>query len=79
MTEAAQVRLTYIAGIRDDLLDYAESAKDRLGAALLDAVSQAAAARSFADVPDFQCDDVAARLSRSCNKLHKTFGKQSAI
>jgi ribosomal protein S12 methylthiotransferase accessory factor len=58
MTEAAQTRLAYIAGIRDDLWDYVESAKEKVGAALLDAMSQAAEARCFADVPDFESDDV---------------------
>lgn len=60
MTEAAQIRLTYIAGIRDDLSNYTESAKEKLGAALLDAVSHAAEARSFCDVPNFATDDVTA-------------------
>ena len=78
MTEAAQIRLTYIAGIRDDLLDYAESAKDRLGAALLDAVSQAAEARSFADVPDFNSDDVTADLRWELERL-RAVGVDRAI
>lgn len=69
MTEAAQTRLTYIAGIRDDLLDYTESTKDRLGAALLDAVSQAAEARSFADVPSFHADDLTADLRWELDRL----------
>ena len=47
MTEAAQIRLTYIAGIRDDLSDYAETAKEKLGEALLDSASQAADTRVF--------------------------------
>jgi YcaO-like protein with predicted kinase domain len=78
MTEAAQIRLTYIAGIRDDLQDYAESAKDRLGAALLDAVSQAAEARSFADVPDFKSDDVTADLRWELERL-RAVGVDRAI
>jgi YcaO-like protein with predicted kinase domain len=69
MTEAAQTRLTYIAGIRDDLSDYAESDKDRLGAALLDAVSQAAEARAFCDVPSFDSDDVAIDLRWELERL----------
>ncbi len=69
MTEAAQTRLTYIAGIRDDLSDYAESDKDRLGAALLDAVSQAAEARAFRDVPSFDSDDVAIDLRWELERL----------
>lgn len=78
MTEAAQTRLTYIAGIRDDLLDYAESAKDRLGAALLDAMSQTAEARSFADVPDFDSDDVTTDLRWELERL-RAVGVNRAI
>jgi YcaO-like protein with predicted kinase domain len=59
LTEAAQVRLTYIAGIRDDLSDYEESAPQKLGAALLDAASQSAEPRSFHDTPNFDTDDLA--------------------
>lgn len=59
LTEAAQVRLTYIAGIRDDLSDYEESAPQKLGAALLDATSQSAEPRAFHDTPDFDADDLA--------------------
>jgi YcaO-like protein with predicted kinase domain len=59
LTEAAQVRLTYIAGIRDDLSDYEESAPQKLGAALLDATSQSTEPRSFHDTPNFDADDLA--------------------
>jgi ribosomal protein S12 methylthiotransferase accessory factor len=69
MTEAAQTRLTYIAGIRDDLSDYTESAKEKLGAALLDAVAQAIQARSFRDVPNFDADDLAADLRWELERL----------
>jgi ribosomal protein S12 methylthiotransferase accessory factor len=71
MTEAAQIRLTYIAGIRDDLppSDYTESAEEKLGAALLDAVSQAADARSFCDVPSLDTDDVAVDLRWELQRL----------
>ena len=58
MTEAAQTRLTYIAGIRDDLHDYSESRQDKLGAALLDAMSEAAAPIAFEDIPNHDADDV---------------------
>jgi YcaO-like protein with predicted kinase domain len=78
MTEAAQTRLTYIAGIRDDLLDYTESAKDKLGAALLDAVSQAAEARAFADVPNLDTDDVTADLRWELERL-RAVGVERAI
>jgi YcaO-like protein with predicted kinase domain len=71
LTEAAQVRLTYIAGIRDDLpsSDYAESVKEKLGAAFLDALSQAAKARSFRDVPSLDADDVAVDLRWELGRL----------
>jgi YcaO-like protein with predicted kinase domain len=69
MTEAAQIRLTYIAGIRDDLSDYTETAKDKLGAALLDAVSQAAEPSSFRDVPTFNADDVTVDLRWELERL----------
>lgn len=60
MTEAAQTRLTYIAGIRDDLHDYSELSKDKLGAALLDAMSEAAPPGVFEDIPDHDANDVLA-------------------
>jgi YcaO-like protein with predicted kinase domain len=59
LTEAAQVRLTYIAGIRDDLSDYEESPAQKLGAALLDAASESAEPGSFHDTPSFDADDLA--------------------
>jgi ribosomal protein S12 methylthiotransferase accessory factor len=78
MTEAAQTRLTYIAGIRDDLLDYTETIKDKLGAALLDAMSQAAAPRSFADVPNFDADDVMVDLRWELEQL-RAVGLKRAV
>jgi YcaO-like protein with predicted kinase domain len=78
MTEAAQTRLTYIAGIRDDLSDYTESAKERLGAALLDAVSQAAEPRNFRAVPGFASDDVAVDLRWELERL-RAIGVQRVI
>jgi YcaO-like protein with predicted kinase domain len=71
MTEAAQIRLTYIAGIRDDLppSDYAESEPEKLGAALIDAMSQAADAASFREVPSFDADDVTADVRWQLQRL----------
>jgi ribosomal protein S12 methylthiotransferase accessory factor len=77
MTEAAQTRLTYIAGIRDDLLDYTESARDKLGAALLDAVSQAAEPRSFSDIPYRDADDVTVDLRWELERLNAVGVKQA--
>jgi ribosomal protein S12 methylthiotransferase accessory factor len=61
LTEAAQIRLTYITGNRDDLppSDYQESAADKLGAALLDAVSLDAQPRAFPHTPSVDADDLA--------------------
>ena len=61
LTEAAQIRLTYITGNRDDLhpSDYQETPQEKLGGALLDVASQAAAPRSFLAASTFEVDDVA--------------------
>ncbi len=71
LTEAAQVRLTYIAGIRDDLpaSDYTATTEQKLGAALLDAVSQAGRVRSFRDIPSHRTDDVAIDLRWELERL----------
>jgi YcaO-like protein with predicted kinase domain len=80
LTEAAQIRLTYIAGIRDDLppSDYTESAEQKLGAALLDAVSQASKSRSFRDVPSHTTDDVAVDLRWELERL-RAIGIQRVV
>jgi ribosomal protein S12 methylthiotransferase accessory factor len=71
LTEAAQIRLTYIAGIRDDLppADYQETAEQKLGAALIDALAQANAPRAFGDVPSFESDDAAVDLRWELERL----------
>ena len=71
LTEAAQIRLTYITGNRDDLpaSDYQESASERLGAALLDAVSHDAAPLSFGRVAHFDADDLACDLEWELEQL----------
>jgi ribosomal protein S12 methylthiotransferase accessory factor len=60
LTEAAQIRLTHIVGIRDDLppSHYEESLDQKIGAALLDAISQASEPRRFCDIPDYSSDDL---------------------
>jgi YcaO-like protein with predicted kinase domain len=78
MTEAAQTRLTYIAGIRDDLQDYTESSRDKLGAALLDAMSEAAPAGAFEGIPSHETDDVLADVRWELESL-RTAGVQTAI
>jgi YcaO-like protein with predicted kinase domain len=60
LTEAAQVRLTYITGIRDDLAptEYEESPTAEIGYALLDALSREAEPVLFREVPTFAADDL---------------------
>jgi len=71
LTEAAQIRLTYIAGIRDDLptSDYTEAAEQKLGAALLDAISQVSKGRLFCDIPSHNTEDVAIDLRWELERL----------
>ena len=78
MTEAAQTRLTYIAGIRDDLQDYSESPRDKLGAALLDAMSEAAPAGAFEDIPNHETDDVLADVRWELEYL-RVVGVKAAV
>jgi ribosomal protein S12 methylthiotransferase accessory factor len=60
LTEAAQARLTYIAGVRDDLLpgEYEEPPTAELVDALLDALCAESKPHSFRDVPSFAADDL---------------------
>jgi len=60
LTEAAQTRLTYIAGMRDDLLpdEYEEPPNAEIVDALLDAVSAEWAPRPLQAVPTFIADDL---------------------
>jgi ribosomal protein S12 methylthiotransferase accessory factor len=71
LTEAAQIRLTYITGNRDDLpaSDYQESVPEKLGAALLDAVSHNAEPRSFNHIAHFDADDLACDLEWELQRL----------
>jgi ribosomal protein S12 methylthiotransferase accessory factor len=71
LTEAAQIRLTYVTGNRDDLnpSDYEETPPEKLGAALLDAASHAAVPRSFLAIPSFDTDDVADDVSWLLDQL----------
>lgn len=64
LTEAAQVRLTYIAGIRDDLAppEYADPPGAALGDALADALAAATPGVRFADIAGHSADDLAADL-----------------
>jgi ribosomal protein S12 methylthiotransferase accessory factor len=60
LTEAAQVRLTYITGIRDDLYPeaYEETLEQRTGAALLDALAQQAHPKDYPNSGGFTSGDV---------------------
>jgi ribosomal protein S12 methylthiotransferase accessory factor len=71
LTEAAQIRLTYISGNRDDLpsSDYEESQHEKIGAALLDAVSQDSEPRAFCHIPNFDADDLALDLNWELQRL----------
>jgi ribosomal protein S12 methylthiotransferase accessory factor len=71
LTEAAQTRLTYIAGIRDDLspAEYAEPAGGDIGDALLDALAREAAPVAFRDIPSFAADDLASDLRWALARL----------
>lgn len=64
LTEAAQTRLTYIAGIRDDLspAEYRAAPGDELRDALLDALIREIAPGCFATAPSFASDDLAIDL-----------------
>lgn len=64
LTEAAQVRLTYIAGIRDDLAppEYADPPGAEIGDALADALAAAARPVAFHAIAQHAADDLAADL-----------------
>jgi ribosomal protein S12 methylthiotransferase accessory factor len=71
LTEAAQTRLTYITGIRDDLLpaEYKEPAAADVLEALLDALRRETAPHSFREVPSFAADDLRQDLERELERL----------
>jgi ribosomal protein S12 methylthiotransferase accessory factor len=80
LTEAAQVRLTHIVGIRDDIFPdaYAESLAERTGAALLDVLARSTASRSFLDAPSFDSPDIAADVRWLLDRL-RTAGIESLV
>ena len=71
LTEAAQTRLTYITGIRDDILpaEYQDPPGADLVDALLDALRQKAVVHSFRDTPSFAADDLVEDLRRVLERL----------
>jgi ribosomal protein S12 methylthiotransferase accessory factor len=64
LTVAAQTRLTYIAGIRDDLspAEYEAAPGEEIRDALLDALARETAPITFAEVPSFAADDLGGDL-----------------
>ena len=71
LTEAAQTRLTYIAGIRDDLLParYEEPANAEIADALVDALAQQSDPLSFDDIADLAGDDLVQDLRGLLDRL----------
>jgi YcaO-like protein with predicted kinase domain len=71
LTEAAQTRLTYIAGIRDDLLPgkYQEPANADIADALFDALAQQSSPLPFDSVPSFGADDLTDDLRHLLDRL----------
>ena len=71
LTEAAQTRLTYIAGIRDDLLpsEYAEPPTADIVDALIDALCQENEPNSFRQIPSFAADDLVQDLQWELERL----------
>jgi YcaO-like protein with predicted kinase domain len=82
LTEAAQTRLTYIAGIRDDLLpaEYEEQPAAEIIDALLDALRQECTPHSFLEVPSFAADDLGRDLRWQLERLHSAgFARAIAV
>ncbi len=71
LTEAAQTRLTYIAGIRDDLLPdkYQEPEDAEIADALHDALAAQINAVAFGTIPDLAGDDLAQDLRLLLDRL----------
>ena len=71
LTEAAQTRLTYIAGIRDDLLpsEYIEPPTADIIDALIDALCQENEPNSFRQVPSFAAADLVQDLQWELERL----------
>jgi YcaO-like protein with predicted kinase domain len=71
LTETAQTRLTYIAGIRDDLLptEYEEPPTAEIIDALLDALRQETTPQSFQEVAGLAADDLGQDLRWELERL----------
>jgi YcaO-like protein with predicted kinase domain len=71
LTEAAQTRLTYITGIRDDLLpsEYEEPPTADIVEALLDALRQETAPHLFREISTFAANDLSQDLQWELERL----------
>jgi ribosomal protein S12 methylthiotransferase accessory factor len=71
ITEAAQTRLTYITGIRDDLSpeEYTANPGDDIRDALLDALAREVEPRTLAAAPSFAADDLTQDLRAALDRL----------
>jgi YcaO-like protein with predicted kinase domain len=74
LTEAAQVRLTHISGIRDDIAAsaYRKSPLQELGIALIDALSESGERSAFRNVATFHSDTVEGDVEWILNRLRIT-------
>jgi ribosomal protein S12 methylthiotransferase accessory factor len=82
LTEAAQTRLTYIAGIRDDIspAEYEEPPEAEIGDALLDALAAESRPVPFHDVPNFAADDLTEDLHWASARLRASgIGRAIAV
>jgi ribosomal protein S12 methylthiotransferase accessory factor len=80
LTEAAQTRLTYIAGMRDDLspAEYDEVPSGEFGDALFDALARQNAHVAFHEVPTFAADDLIEDLRWALGRL-EAIGIERAV
>lgn len=71
LTEAAQTRLTYIAGVRDDLsaAEYEEAPGSEIGDALIAALARESEPGRFGAVPSFSSDDLSEDLRWALDRL----------
>ena len=78
LAEAAQVRLTHIAGIRDDLPPsaYKKRHPEQFGAALLDYRSSQAEPCSFGAIPSFDTEDLVAEVQWELDQLRRVGAEQ---
>jgi ribosomal protein S12 methylthiotransferase accessory factor len=78
LTESAQIRLTHIAGIRDDLpaSAYKKAPRAKIGAALLHYLSSRAEHCAFQEVLSFETEDLTAEVQWELLQLQRTGRKQ---